>query len=74
MSAIEPEHYRKGNIDLYEAWYLTRPFGEFRAIMESIAERYIKRDKVNRLEDLEKGIYTLQRLMEYEIRHAEGLE
>lgn len=72
MSAIEPEHYRKGEIDLYEAWYLTRPFNEFRAVMESIAERYIKRDKANRLEDLEKGIYTLQRLMEYELRHEKG--
>ena len=63
---IEPTHYRKGEIDLYESWYRTRPFSEFRAIMESIAERYMKRDKVNRLEDLDKAIYTLQRLREYE--------
>lgn len=66
MSDIEPEHYRKGAVDLYEAWYHTRPFAEFRAIMEAIAERYMKRDKVNRLEDLDKAIYTLQRLREYE--------
>lgn len=71
MSNIEPEHYRKGEVDLYESWYLTRPFGEFRAIMESIAERYMKRDKVNRLEDLDKGIYTLQRLREYEVRYEQ---
>lgn len=71
MSAIEPEHYRKGQVDLYESWYLTRPFEEFRAIMESIAERYIKRDKLNRVEDLDKGIYTLQRLREYEVRHEQ---
>lgn len=74
MSAIEPEHYRKGDIDLYEAWYLTRPFSEFRAIMESIAERYIKRDKVDRLEDLDKAIYTLQRLKEYEVHHAQMVQ
>ena len=65
-SAIQPEHYRKGEIDLYESWYLTRPFSEFRAIMEAVAERYMKRDKINRLEDLDKAIYTLQRLREYE--------
>lgn len=66
MNAIKPEHYRKGAVDLYESWYRTRPFAEFRAILESIAERYMKRDKVNRLEDLDKAIYTLQRLREYE--------
>ena len=63
---IQPSHYRKGEIDLYESWYRTRPFTEFRAIMEAIAERYMKRDKNNRLEDLDKAIYTLQRLREYE--------
>ena len=63
---IQPDHYRKGEIDLYESWYRTRPFNEFRAIMESIAERYIKRDKENRVIDLEKAIETLTRLKEYE--------
>ena len=67
---IEPDHYNKGEIDLYESWYLTRPFNEFRAILESIAERYMKRDKNNRLEDIDKCIYTLQRLREYEVLHA----
>lgn len=68
---IEPDHYNKGEIDLYESWYLTRPFNEFRAILESIAERYMKRDKNNRLEDIDKCIYTLQRLREYEVRHEQ---
>lgn len=63
---IKPSHYRKGEIDLFESWYRTRPFNEFRAIMESIAERYMKRDKTNRVEDLEKAIYVLTRLKEYE--------
>lgn len=63
---IKPSHYRKGEIDLYESWYRTYPFNEFRAGMQMIAERYMKRDKNDRVEDLEKGIYTLERLKEYE--------
>ena len=30
---IQPTHYRKGEIDLYESWYRTYPFNEFRAGM-----------------------------------------
>ena len=63
---IKPKHYRKGEIDLYESWYRTHPFNEFRAIMSAIAERYMKRDKDNRIQDLDKAIYTLSRLKEYE--------
>ena len=63
---IKPDHYNKGEIDLFESWYRTRPFNEFRAIMESIAERYMKRDKEDRVQDLDKAIYTLTRLKEYE--------
>ena len=63
---IKPAHYRKGEIDLYESWYRTYPFNEFRAIMSAIAERYMKRDKDNRIQDLDKAIYTLNRLKEYE--------
>jgi len=64
--SIKPQHYRKGEIDLYESWYRTYPFNEFRAIMSAIAERYMKRDKDNRIQDLNKAIYTLERLKEYE--------
>lgn len=78
---IEPNYYRKGGdgkVDLYESWYLTRPFNEFRAIMESIAERYLKRVKEDRLQDLDKMIYTVKRLREYEVRelakHAKVVE
>lgn len=63
---IKPSHYRKGEIDLYESWYRTYPFNEFRAIMSAIAERYMKRDKNDRIEDIEKARYTLERLKEYE--------
>lgn len=68
---IRPPHYRKGEIDLYESWYRTRPFSEFRAIMEAIAERYIKRDKENRVQDLDKAMETLKRLKEYEEKERE---
>ena len=34
--------------------------------MEFVAERYMKRDKDNRIQDLDKAIYTLTRLKEYE--------
>ena len=68
---IKPEHYRKGEIDLFESWYRTRPFNEFRAIMESVAERYMKRDKEDRILDLNKAIYTLERLREKEIERRE---
>ena len=71
MNPILPEHYRKGEIDLYESAYRTRPFNETRAILEFVAERYMKRDKLNRLEDIDKAIYTLQRLREYEEKEAE---
>jgi hypothetical protein len=70
---IKPSHYRKGEIDLYESWYRTYPFNEFRAIMSAIAERYMKRDKDNRIQDLDKAIYTLSRLKEYEVKeHAKN--
>lgn len=71
-SAIQPTHYRKGDIDLYESWYRTRPFNEVRAILESIAERYIKRDKNDRVKDISKAIYTLERLREYEVKEREN--
>lgn len=69
-SAIEPAHYRKGDIDLYESWYRTYPLNEFRAGMQMIAERYIKRDKNDRVEDLRKAAYTIERLIEYEEMEA----
>lgn len=71
MNPIEPEHYNKGEIDLFEAAYRTRPFSEVRAIMEFTAERYFKRDKQNRIEDIDKGIYVMRRLREYEALELE---
>lgn len=67
---IKPEHYRRGLDDLFESAYRTRPFNEYRAIMEFIAERYIRRIKYNRVEDLDKAIYTIERLKEKEIENG----
>ena len=68
---IKPEHYRKGEIDLYEAFSQIFPHNEYRAGMQMIAMRYMFRDKIDRVEDLNKSIYTLERLKEKEIEHAE---
>ena len=60
---IKPEHYRTGDIDLYEEWYRTYPFNEYRAIMQAVAERH-----------MQKAIHTLERLREKEIEHKEKQE
>ena len=69
---IKPEHYRKGEIDLYEAFSQIFPHNEYRAGMQMIAMRYMFRDKIDRVEDLDKAIETLSRLKEKEIEHAGG--
>ena len=66
---IKPEHYRKGEIDLYEAFSQIFPHNEYRAGMQMIAMRYMFRDKVDRVEDISKAIYSLERLKEKEIEH-----
>ena len=67
---IKPEHYRKGEIDLYEAFSQIFPHNEYRAGMQMIAMRYMFRDKIDRVEDLKKAMETLERLKEKEIEHA----
>ena len=68
---IRPDHYRKGEIDLYEAFSQIFPHNEYRAGMQMIAMRYMFRDKVDRVEDLNKATETLERLKEKEIEHRE---
>lgn len=67
---VKPAHYRTNMgkyIDLYDKWYHEHDLETFRAIMRSVAERYIIRYEFkNGIEDLNKGIYTLERLKEYE--------
>ena len=67
---IKPDHYRTGEIDLYEAFSQIFPHNEYRAGMQMIAMRYMFRDKIDRVEDLGKAIYTLERLKEKEIEHT----
>lgn len=67
---IKPDHYRKGEIDLYEAFSQIFPHSEYRAGMQMIAMRYMFRDKIDRVEDIGKAIYTLERLKEKEIERA----
>src|SRR5699024_1967672 len=57
-------------IDLYEAFSQIFPHNEYRAGMQMIAMRYMFRDKIDRVEDLKKAIYSLERLKEKEIEHA----
>ena len=71
---IKPEHYRKGEIDLYEAFSQIFPHNEYRAGMQMIAMRYMFRDKVDRVEDISKAIYSLERLKEKEIVYREKQE
>lgn len=68
---VQPNHYRQGKTDLFETWYLTYPFNEFRAIMKSHIAKYLHRyqDK-NGTEDLDKASYCIQRLREYEEREV----
>lgn len=72
-NVTKPSHYQdKNGKDLYQKWYEEHDIQTFRAIMRAIAERYISRyEKKNGIEDLKKGIYTLERLREYEEREAE---
>lgn len=69
----KPSHYQDRNgKDLYQKWYEEHDIQTFRAIMRAIAERYISRyEKKNGIEDLKKGIYTLERLREYEEHEEE---
>lgn len=71
---IKPDHYRKGEIDLYEAFSQIFPHNEYRAGMQMIAMRYMFRDKIDRVEDISKAIYTLERLKEKEIEHRKKQE
>ena len=42
--------------------------------MQSHAEKYLRRNKVNRVEDLDKCVETIRRLKEKEIEHLEKQE
>lgn len=58
-----------GNDNMYEWWYLTYPFEQYRAIMQAMVDNYIRMDEGNREENLDKAIYILERLKEKEVEH-----
>lgn len=74
--AIEPKHYQVNGKDLFDEWHERYYNSEklytgrevFVAIMKAVAERYSRRYPDKNEEDLEKSIYTLTRLKEYEER------
>lgn len=71
FTPIIPKHYNEGEIDLIESWYRTYAFNEFRAIMQAYSQRYFIRKKDDRVQDLRKGIYVMERMIEYEIMEKE---
>lgn len=71
---IKPNHYRKGEIDLYEAFSQIFPHNEYRAGMQMIAMRYMFRDKIDRVEDIDKAMETLNRWKEKEIEYRDKQE
>ena len=64
------KNYRTDEADIYEWWYLTYPFEQYRAIMQATVERYIRIDEGSRAESLGEAIYALECLKEKEIEHA----
>lgn len=71
---IEPQHYRNGDKDLFDELYDRLYHSKktftgrevFIIVMKFVAERYTRRYPNKNAEDLSKGIYTLERLREYE--------
>lgn len=70
INDIKSENYRTGEIDMYEWWYLTYPFEQYRAIMQATAERYMRIDEGDCVENLSEAIYALERLKEKEIERT----
>lgn len=71
---IEPQHYKNGGKDLFDELYERLYHSKktftgrevFIIVMKFVAERYTRRYPNKNAEDLSKGIYTLERLKEYE--------
>ena len=71
---IKPAHYKAGDKDLFDELYDRLYHSKkmftgrevFIIVMKFVAERYTRRYPNKNPEDLGKGIYTLERLKEYE--------
>lgn len=62
-----PKHYDKGQHDLIQKWYDTKPFNEFCSAMESHIDKYVFRHrfKGTPIEDLLKAQDYIERLIGY---------
>lgn len=70
---IEPDYYHNGTdgVDTIEMLYRTIPFEQFRGFMKGNVIKYVTRyDRKNGPEDLKKAHTYLDRLRDYEERHA----
>ena len=70
---IEPDYYHNGTdgADVIEMIYRTFPFEHFRGFMKGNVIKYVTRyDRKNGPEDLKKAHTYLDRLRDYEERHA----
>lgn len=67
MNVTKPNHYKsQSGKDLFDEWAEHYTPEQFISIMESIADRYIKRHRYkNGVEDLKKAVETINRLIEY---------
>ena len=73
-SVDRPTHYESGGKDLFDELYDRLYHSKkmftgrevFIIVMKFVAERYTRRYPNKNAEDLSKGIYTLERLKEYE--------
>ena len=67
MSVTKPDHYKNNaGKDLFDLWEQQYPPEQFISIMESVADRYIKRHRYkNGVEDLRKAQETIERLIQY---------
>ena len=71
---IKPSHYKTGDKDLFDELYDRLYHSKkmftgrevFIIVMKFVAERYTRRYANKNAEDLSNGIYTLERLKEYE--------
>lgn len=64
---IEPDYYRNNGTDLIEMWSKLFSVDGFRTAMKSHIMKYVVRyDQKNKIEDLEKAKYYIERLIEFE--------
>lgn len=65
--SIRPDHYEENGHDLIESWKLRFTEEQFRAVMQTLIDRYVFRyHEKNGIEDLDKATECIRRLKEWE--------